>query len=226
MPEGVATADVDLPRIAIYTTWANTEKVGWVRLAFDRFEIPFDLIHKDHVQPGARLRVEVRRHRRPAPDPERQGPGLRAAEAVEATALQEARDVQVAGNVRRDRRRARRHGHQGRGRVRRLRRRGRGADDLRHRQLLPHRVRTDPRGGCAAAPGQLVRARPLRAGRGRRAGTPAALRTARQDPARALGRGPAAPGGRIQSGDGRLHRHHPEPGQGACCASRAATARC
>ncbi len=56
LPEGVATADVDLPRIAIYTTWANTEKVGWVRLAFDRFEIPFDLIHKDHVQPGARLR--------------------------------------------------------------------------------------------------------------------------------------------------------------------------
>ena len=125
MPEDVATADVDLPRIAVYTTWANTEKVGWVRLAFDRFEIPFDLIHKDHVQPGARLRVEVRRHRRPAPDPERQGAGLRAAEAVEAAALQEARDVQVAGDVRRDRRRARRHGHQGRGRVRRLRRRGR-----------------------------------------------------------------------------------------------------
>ena len=46
----VQTIDVDLPRIAIYTTWANTEKVGWVRLAFDRFEIPFDLIHKDHVQ--------------------------------------------------------------------------------------------------------------------------------------------------------------------------------
>jgi hypothetical protein len=52
----VEKADVDLPRIAMYTTWANTEKVGWVRLAFDRFEIPFDLIHKDHVQPGANLR--------------------------------------------------------------------------------------------------------------------------------------------------------------------------
>ncbi len=50
------TVDVDLPRIALYTTWANTEKVGWVRLAFDRFEIPFDLIHKDHVQAGANLR--------------------------------------------------------------------------------------------------------------------------------------------------------------------------
>ena len=48
----VETVDVDLPRIAMYTTWANTEKVGWVRLAFDRWEIPFDLIHKDHVQSG------------------------------------------------------------------------------------------------------------------------------------------------------------------------------
>jgi hypothetical protein len=52
----VDTTNVDLPRIAMYTTWANTEKVGWVRLAFDRWEIPFDLIHKDHVQAGANLR--------------------------------------------------------------------------------------------------------------------------------------------------------------------------
>lgn len=48
----VATVDVDLPRIAVYTTWSNTEKVGWVRLAFDRFEIPFELIHKDHAKQG------------------------------------------------------------------------------------------------------------------------------------------------------------------------------
>jgi hypothetical protein len=52
----VDTVDVDLPRVAMYTTWANTEKVGWVRLAFDRWEIAFDLIHKDHVQSGANLR--------------------------------------------------------------------------------------------------------------------------------------------------------------------------
>jgi hypothetical protein len=56
MPD-VEAVEVDLPRIAMYTTWANTEKVGWVRLAFDRFEIPFDLIHKDHVQAGANLRA-------------------------------------------------------------------------------------------------------------------------------------------------------------------------
>jgi hypothetical protein len=56
MPD-VTLTDVDLPRIAVYTTWANTEKVGWVRLAFDRFEIPFDLIHKDHLRAGANLRA-------------------------------------------------------------------------------------------------------------------------------------------------------------------------
>ena len=55
-PADVPAVEVDLPRVAMYTTWANTEKVGWVRLAFDRWEIPFDLIHKDHVQTGANLR--------------------------------------------------------------------------------------------------------------------------------------------------------------------------
>jgi hypothetical protein len=48
----VDAVDVDLPRIAVYTTWSATEKVGWVRLAFDRFEIPYDLIHKDHARAG------------------------------------------------------------------------------------------------------------------------------------------------------------------------------
>jgi Zinc carboxypeptidase len=56
----VETIDVDLPRIAVFTTWSNTEKVGWVRLAFDRFEIPFTLIHKDHVkQGGLRAKYDV-----------------------------------------------------------------------------------------------------------------------------------------------------------------------
>lgn len=57
-PPQVDTVEVDLPRVAMYTTWASTEKVGWVRLAFDRWEVPFDLIHKDHVRPGANLRAK------------------------------------------------------------------------------------------------------------------------------------------------------------------------
>jgi Zinc carboxypeptidase len=48
----VETIDVDLPRVAVYSTWMNTEKVGWVRLAFDRFEVPYDLIYKDQAREG------------------------------------------------------------------------------------------------------------------------------------------------------------------------------
>jgi hypothetical protein len=48
----VDTIDVDLPRLAVYSTWMNTEKVGWVRLAFDRFEVPYDLIYKDQAKAG------------------------------------------------------------------------------------------------------------------------------------------------------------------------------
>jgi hypothetical protein len=51
MPD-VPTVDLDVPRIALYSTWSSTEKVGWVRLAFDRFEVPYDLIYKDQVRSG------------------------------------------------------------------------------------------------------------------------------------------------------------------------------
>ncbi len=49
---GVPAHDLDLPRIAIYSTWNNTQDVGWVRYAFDQFEIPYDLIYKDAVKRG------------------------------------------------------------------------------------------------------------------------------------------------------------------------------
>ena len=48
----VATHDLDLPRIAMYTTWGSTQEVGWVRHAFDTFEIPYDLIYKERVKQG------------------------------------------------------------------------------------------------------------------------------------------------------------------------------
>jgi hypothetical protein len=44
--------DLDLPRLAVYTTWGGTQDVGWVRYAFDKFEVPFDLIYKDRVRQG------------------------------------------------------------------------------------------------------------------------------------------------------------------------------
>jgi len=48
----VAMHDVDVPRVAIYSTWGNTQEVGWVRHAFDQFETPFDLIYKERVRKG------------------------------------------------------------------------------------------------------------------------------------------------------------------------------
>jgi hypothetical protein len=44
--------DLDLPRVAIYSTWGNTQDVGWVRYAFDKFEVPYDLIYKERVRKG------------------------------------------------------------------------------------------------------------------------------------------------------------------------------
>jgi hypothetical protein len=44
--------DLDLPRIAVYSTWGSTQDVGWVRFAFDKFELPYDLIYKDRVREG------------------------------------------------------------------------------------------------------------------------------------------------------------------------------
>jgi hypothetical protein len=44
--------ELDLPRIAMFSTWGSTQEVGWVRHAFDQFEIPYDLIYKERVRKG------------------------------------------------------------------------------------------------------------------------------------------------------------------------------
>jgi hypothetical protein len=44
--------ELDLPRVAVYSTWGSTQDVGWVRFAFDKFELPYDLIYKDRVRQG------------------------------------------------------------------------------------------------------------------------------------------------------------------------------
>ena len=48
----VAMHDLDLPKLAIYSLWSNTQEVGWVRYALDRFEVPYDLIFKERVKQG------------------------------------------------------------------------------------------------------------------------------------------------------------------------------
>lgn len=46
------THAVDLPRLAVFSTWGNTQEVGWVRHALDHFGVRYDLIFKDRVRQG------------------------------------------------------------------------------------------------------------------------------------------------------------------------------
>ncbi len=48
----VATHDAVPPRVAIYTQWSGTQSLGWYRLTFDKFGVPFDLIYKERVMEG------------------------------------------------------------------------------------------------------------------------------------------------------------------------------
>src|SRR5262249_21534857 len=48
----VTMHDIDLPRLAVYSTWSNTQEVGWVRHALDKFEVKYDLIYKERVKQG------------------------------------------------------------------------------------------------------------------------------------------------------------------------------
>jgi hypothetical protein len=56
----VATHNAEVPRVAIYSAWTNTQNLGWYRLTFDRFGVPYDLIFKEQVQAGnLRARYDV-----------------------------------------------------------------------------------------------------------------------------------------------------------------------
>jgi hypothetical protein len=48
----VATRPVELPRLAMFSTWGNTQEVGWVRHAFDTFEVAYDLVYKERIREG------------------------------------------------------------------------------------------------------------------------------------------------------------------------------
>ncbi|MCX6546349.1 MAG: M14 family zinc carboxypeptidase [Acidobacteria bacterium] len=51
MPQ-VALHDAPAPRVAIYSQWTSTQDLGWYRLTFDNFGIPYDLIYKEQVKKG------------------------------------------------------------------------------------------------------------------------------------------------------------------------------
>jgi hypothetical protein len=43
---------IDLPRLAMFSTWGSTQDLGWVRYAFDKFEIDYELIYKERIKQG------------------------------------------------------------------------------------------------------------------------------------------------------------------------------
>ena len=48
----VAMHPLNLPRLAVYSTWGSTQDVGWVRYAFDKYDVSYDLIYKERVKQG------------------------------------------------------------------------------------------------------------------------------------------------------------------------------
>jgi hypothetical protein len=48
----IETVALDLPRLAMFSTWGRTQEVGWVRHAFDTSDIPYELIYKERVRAG------------------------------------------------------------------------------------------------------------------------------------------------------------------------------
>jgi hypothetical protein len=43
---------LDVPRLAVFSTWGSTQDVGWVRYAFDHFEVGYELIYKERIKKG------------------------------------------------------------------------------------------------------------------------------------------------------------------------------
>ena len=51
MPEAT-THSLDLPRVALYHTWASTQNDGWVRYTLEQAGVPFDYINDDDIRSG------------------------------------------------------------------------------------------------------------------------------------------------------------------------------
>ena len=56
----VVAHDADVPRLAIFSQWSNTQNLGWYRFTFDKFGVPYDLIFKEQlVAGGLRAKYDV-----------------------------------------------------------------------------------------------------------------------------------------------------------------------
>lgn len=55
-PPSVATHPVEAPRVAIVHTWSSTQTEGWVRIGFDKNNIPYDYISVHEIRDNENLR--------------------------------------------------------------------------------------------------------------------------------------------------------------------------
>ncbi len=55
LPE-VDTLEISVPRVALVHTWQSTQTEGWVRIALDELEIPYDYISVHEIRDNPRLR--------------------------------------------------------------------------------------------------------------------------------------------------------------------------
>jgi hypothetical protein len=59
-PPEVARHEADLPRLAVWHPWADTESIGWVRLVLDREKIPYTYIRDEEIRAGGlRSRFDI-----------------------------------------------------------------------------------------------------------------------------------------------------------------------
>ncbi len=52
----VSTHEVAVPRVAVMHTWVATQDEGWIRIAFDELEVPYDYISVHDIRDDSRLR--------------------------------------------------------------------------------------------------------------------------------------------------------------------------
>ena len=155
--------DLDLPRIAIYSIWGSTQDVGWVRFAFDKFEVPL----RSDLQGACQRRAISKALTTSSSCRTRAASGKRLVFDIELSrhsrSRTEERPVQEPRYVRRVGRHHGRHGHRRRRRVRQVRRRraacsSRSARRASSRPSSDWRRRSTPRGRRRQfyAPGAII----------------------------------------------------------------------
>ena len=194
--------DLDLPRVAVFSTWGSTQDVGWVRYAFDKFEVPYDLIYKERVRKGnlkSAYDVIVIPHqagtaKRLVFDIESRGTPIeyKKSDAFKNLGMYGESD-DITGGM----------GLEGRRRARQVRQGRRRARDARRGELLPRRIRADAARGRRAHVGAVLRAGPDRRRGHPPAGSSDLLRLRQEDDAGAVRERTAAerPDGRNPFGE-------------------------